>query len=164
MLVLGTLLLAVLVVLVDPLKDRQVRWSHAVVTALCAALVIVGITPRLVNFPAVGLPTVANLLATPPRSQPTLEAIEFIRTLDITAETHLLSKDWGYTTYLGENWGNPCDLVGCGNWKAVRIEQKSAGDPNDPSKYVPFDSFQRNEKINMILVTDDLLKGHAFSG
>ena len=162
MLVLGTLLLAVLVVLVDPLKDRQVRWSHAVVTALCAALVIVGITPRLVNFPAVGLPTVANLLATPPRSQPTLEAIEFIRTLDITAETHLLSKDWGYTSYLGENWGNPCDLVGCGNWKAVRIEQKSAGDPNDPSKYVPFDSFRRNEKINMILVTDDLLKDTRF--
>ena len=53
-------------------------------------------------------------------------------------------------------------MVGCGNWKAVRIEQKLAGDPNDPSKYVPFDSFRRYEKINIILVTDDLLKDTRF--
>jgi hypothetical protein len=150
--VLGTLLLAVPAILLDPLKDRQVNWSHTVVTALCA-LVIVVITPNLANLPG-----------TPRQPQPILEAVQFIRTLDITAETRLLSSDFGYTSYVVGNWGKPCSTLGCGNWKAVPSYQKSAWDPNDPGKFVPFDDFRRNEKINIILVTDDLLNDTRFRG
>jgi hypothetical protein len=107
-----------------------------------------------------------NLAAnTSQRPEPTLEAIQFIQALDITSEVHLLSQEFGYTTYLAENWGQPsCTIDGCGNWKAVWSGQKSALDPNDPSKSVPFDSFRRNQKINMILVTDDLLNDTRFRG
>jgi len=62
----GSLLFAVLAVLLDPFKDRHVRWPHAMVIAL----VIVAITPSVVN-----------LVGPLPRPQPTLNAVQFIRTL-----------------------------------------------------------------------------------
>jgi hypothetical protein len=150
--VLGTLLLAVLAILLDPFRDRQMSWSHRVVTALCAALLILVATPNLANSSGTAL-----------QPKPTLEAIQFIQTLDITSEVRLLSQEFGYTTYLADNWGQPsCTLDACGNWKAVPSYTKTAWDPNDPGKSVPFDSFRRDEKINMILVTDDLLNDERF--
>jgi hypothetical protein len=146
----GTLLLAVLAILSDPLKDRQGRWPMFV-TALCAATGIITIG---VIF--------GSLLGTVRRPQPNLEEIQFIKTLDITADVRLLSGKFGYTTYIAEDWGEPCSILGCGSWEAVLDSDKSAEDPNDPGKSVPFDSFRRNKKINMILVTDDLLNDSRF--
>jgi hypothetical protein len=150
-LLLGTLLLAVLAILIDPLKDIELKPSHSMIAALCTALAIVAVTP-----------SAADSLGNPPLARPTVEAVEFIRALDITGETYLLSSDFGYTTYLAGRWGMPCSIQGCGSWEAVMSYEKSAWDPNDPGKSVSFNSFRRKENINMVLVTDDLLNDTRF--
>lgn len=168
---LGTLLLALSAILLGPFKERQMggpsefgahppdqrhqprgffrifpaqiikvlravpqRWYLAVFIAL----VIVVVTPNVVR-----------LVRSPGQStypRPALEAIQFINSLDITAEAHLLSEQFGYTSYLGQNFGTPCSNLGCGNWRAVLVSEKNR----------PFDSFRRERKINMILVTEEL--------
>ncbi len=114
-LILGTLLLAVLAILLDPFKDLQVRWSHAIVIAL----VIVAITPNVVN-----------LVGPFPHPQPTLNAIQFIRKLDIKAKTYLLSQQFGYSSYLAENFRADPGA----SWRAFTGSQKD----------LPFDSFRRS--------------------
>ncbi len=133
MLILGTLLLAVLAILLDPFKDYQVRWSHT----MAIALAVLAITPN-----------VMNLVGPLPRPQPTLNAIQFMRGLDITDKTYLLSQQFGYSSYLARDFRADPGA----SWRAFTGSHKD----------IPFDRFLREHKINMIFVTDDLLSNTRF--
>lgn len=136
--VLTTLLLAVMAVLLDPLRGRQVRWSRELFAAIGIAAFVVIATPNLASA--------SRIRGTPVK--PVLEAIELIRSLHITGQVNLLSEQPGFTTYLARNWGRPsCAYFKCGAWKRVRIQDKST----------PFDSFRRSNEVNIVVVTDSLL-------
>jgi hypothetical protein len=133
MLILGTLLLAVMAILLDPLKDRQVRWPHTILIAL----VVVAITPNAVN-----------LVGPLPRPQPTVNAIQFMRGLGITDETYFLSEQFGYSSYLARDFRADPGAA----WRAFTGSQKD----------IPFNRFLREHRINIIFVTDDLLNNIRF--
>jgi hypothetical protein len=131
-LIAGTLLLAVMAILLDPLKDSRVRWSHTVLIAL----VIVAITPN------------AASLVGPPRPQPTLNAIQYMKGLGITGETYFLSQQFGYSIYLAKDLSADPRA----SWRAFTANDKD----------IPFDRFLRTHKINMVFVTDELLNNTRF--
>lgn len=125
MVILGTLLLAVVAVVIDPFKDREINAVRAIVIAL----IVIAISPSAVN-----------LMGPLPRQRPTLQAIQFLRGLRVTETTRLLDADLGYSSYLS------------GNFTSIPPYQKSK----------PFYTFIREQKINMIMESENLLNDSRF--
>lgn len=109
MVILGTLLLAMLAILIDPFKDRQIKWLHAAMISI----LIVAITPNIVN-----------LVGPRPSSRPTLEAIQFLRGLKVSEPVHLLDADLGLSTYLSDNFKSISAHIKNKPFEAFREEQQ----------------------------------------
>lgn len=140
--------LAVLAVLFDPFgSENPEPRRRRVAAAFAIALTVVAVTPNLGNAAAASRVPL-----------PVLHAIDFIKTLDVNSDIHLLSQEFGYTTYVADDWGRPaCNYERCGSWTVVHSQDKSRQDPDDSTKYLPFGQFRRDKAINMVLVTEGLL-------